>query len=229
MKHYFLAAWVAFIITGCSSTHQMNPYPGEQGSVSSVEAQFEMERKIKEARRDGVKEGVAIGFSKAQKIIVDEYYPYIKRLEAGKYAMRKGYITPPEIMVFQTKNGTLDYRATGCRIEKELDVNEIFKKFGSSVVSDVNEKIRENSDPSKKEDSESYSIVTRDEIQSSISKTTAAHTSVSRAVTASEANRILLDQYNIRFIEKEGEFKISFESVDEMNGFCSQFKICGGS
>lgn len=229
MKQYFLAAFAAFIITGCSSTHQMNPYPGEQGAVSSVEAQFEMERKIKEAHREGVKEGIAIGFSRAKKIIADEYYPYIKRLEVGKYAMRKGYITPPEVMVFQTKSGTLDYRATGCRIEKELDVNEIFKKFGSSVVADVNEKLGEDIDLGEKGDSESYSIVSRDEIQGSISKTTSAHTSVLRAVTASEANRILLEQYNIRFIEKEGEFKVSFESVDEMKGFCSQFQICGGS
>jgi len=227
VKQYFLAAFAAFIITGCSSTHQMNPYPGEQGAVSSVEAQFEMERKIKEARREGVKEGITIGFTKAQKIVVDEYLPYIKRLEAGKYAMRKGYITPPEVMVFQTKNGTLDYRATGCRIEKELDVNEIFKKFGSSVVMEKN--LEESSSFGVKEDSESYHIVSRDEIQGSISKTTAAHTSVARAVTASEANRILLEQYNIRFVEKEGEFKVSFESVEEMQGFCSQFKICGGS
>ena len=113
-------AIATILISGCSSTHQMNPTPDEQKNsrVSQEEAQFNQERIKQENYDRGMKDGIKRGYDEAIRVITKEYLPYIKRLEAGKYAMKKGYVTPPEIMVFQIQMASLVIVLQGVKSKK---------------------------------------------------------------------------------------------------------------
>ena len=223
----YISVVLAGLFVGCSSTHQMNPTPGEQSSsrASIAEEEFTKERQLKDAYEKGLKEGVAKGHDQAINIITKEYLPYIKRLEAGKYAMRKGFITPPEVMVFQNTDGTLSYKTTGCKIEKELDINDIFKRFGESVL--VN-----GSTASKEEvsqisgTSDSYFISERDTASTGIQRSGSQIGNVIKSIEKTAANKIVLDEYNIRYTEKDGLYLATFSTQEETDGFCGQFHIC---
>lgn len=219
----------AACFSGCSSVHQMNPTPEQQSGakISISEDDFNKERAIQEAYDKGFKEGIKKGTDQTISIITKEYLPYIKRLEAGKYAVRKGYITPPEIMVFQGTDGTLSYRATGCKIEKELDVADIFKKFGSSVVVSSEKATKtEYKDAESAVDDESYQISPRDHISTSVLRPWNQSEVITKVITKTSSNKLVLDEYNVQYSEKEGDYIASFTTQEEMEGFCGQFRIC---
>lgn len=229
MRNFYVPTLLLILLGGCaSSTHQMNLTPQQQNGsgVTTEENDFIKERIAKENYEKGLEEGIRKGFSKASNIITKEYLPYIKRLEAGKYAMRKGYFTPPEVMVFQNPNGTLNYRATGCKIEKELDVNDIFKRFGESVLVKDIETDYQNPVKSDVQDS-SYSISDRDRVVGSIPMRPGATTDkITKRIEKTTANKLVLDQYNVSYSESDGIYLAVFSGPAEMEGFCSQFNIC---
>lgn len=231
MKKILFGASVAAAIalmTGCSSTHQMNPTPSEQkaGGISSAEEAFNREKEIKEAYEKGLKVGISKGYDKAAKIITDEYLPYMKRLEAGKYVMKKGYVTAPEVMVFQKNDGTLNYRVSGCKIEKELDVNDIFKRFGKSVVVGEDVAAGDNAEAGEDVAISGYHLAERDEIIYPVMRPGSVSERMIKNIEKTTANRIVLDEYNIRYSEKDGVYVATFATKEEMEGFCSQFRIC---
>lgn len=219
----------AILFTGCTSVHQVNPTPEQQAGakISTAEDEFNRERQIKEAYNKGMREGISKGHDQAVSIITKEYLPYIKRLEAGKYAVRKGYITPPEVMIFQAQDGTLSYRTTGCKIEKELDVNEIFKKFGSSVViSSSSSKFSDDKTVEASIPDESYRISYRDSVSIPTMRPGSQSEIMTKNISKTAANKLVLDEYNIRYSEIDGEYVASFATKEEMEGFCGQFRIC---
>lgn len=230
MKKYIGSVLLGTVLfSGCTSVHQVNPTPEQQigTKTSVVEDEFNKERQIQEAYNKGMREGIFKGHDQAVSIITKEYLPYIKRLEAGKYAVRKGYITPPEVMVLQGSDGTLSYRTTGCKIEKELDVNDIFKKFGSSVVisnssaMSVNEKTADQSAAD-----ESYRISYRDSVSIPTMRPGSQSEIMTKNISKTAANKLVLDEYNIRYSEIDGGYVASFATKEEMEGFCGQFRIC---
>lgn len=222
---------ITMIVGGCSSTHQMNPTPDQQGNLKLTQSEedFNKERLIKEAHDKGVKEGISRGFDQAKNIIIKEYLPYIKRLEAGKYAMRKGNITPPEVMIYQSNDGTLSYKTTGCKIEKELNVDEIFKRFGDSVVvkSESSTILNKQGEAmSGSVNADSYFVSERDAVVNTPTRSAAPADIVFQNIEKTDANKLVLDQYNITYSEKDGSYVAVFNGNAEMNGFCDQFKIC---
>lgn len=224
------AVLTALMFVGCSSTHQMNPTPQEQGSslATSAEAEFNRERQIKEAYEQGYKKGASEAHDEAVRIITEEYLPYIKRLEAGKYAIKKGHITPPEVMILQAEDGSLSYRTTGCKIEKELDVGDIFKRFGKSVV--VSQGAGQKTDHVGADSvSESYAFAGRDAVRYPVMRPGSAAEMMTTEIAKTSVNKLVLDEYNVRYSEKEGSYLAVFASKAEMDGFCNQFRICGGN
>lgn len=231
LTHYLPMLAMTMIVGGCSAAHQMNPTPDQQGNskLAQSEEDFNKERLIKEAHDKGVKEGIGRGFDKAKNIIINEYLPYIKRLEAGKYAMRKGNITPPEVMVYQSNDGTLSYKTTGCKIEKELNVDEIFKRFGESVVVKSESPAAQNKQGetiSGSLNADSYFVSERDASVAAPARSAAPADIVFQTIEKTDANKLVLDQYNITYSEKDGNYVAVFNGEAEMNGFCDQFKIC---
>lgn len=219
----------AVLFSGCTSVHQVNPTPEQQvgTKTSAAEDEFNKERQIQEAYNKGMREGISKGHDQAVSIITKEYLPYIKRLEAGKYAVRKGYITPPEVMVLQGSDGTLSYRTTGCKIEKELDVNDIFKKFGSSVViSNSSSKLGDDKAMQPSAADESYRISYRDSVSIPTMRPGSQSEIMTKNISKTAANKLVLDEYNIRYSEIDGEYVASFATKEEMEGFCGQFRIC---
>lgn len=226
-----LAALSAMIFMGgCTSTHQMNPTPDQQSTskVSYAEAEFNKERLIQEAYEKGLKVGVSKGHDQAIEIITKEYLPYIKRMEAGKYVIRKGFITAPEVMIYQNNNGTLNYRTTGCKIEKELDVQDIFKRFGKDVIVESGQTKPENafSESGNVSSGDAYHIAYRDETLPSVLRPGYKDESMVKSINKTTSNKLVLDEYNVRYSEKENAYIAVFSTKEEMEGFCSQFRIC---
>lgn len=217
----------AMVLLGCSSTYQVNPTPGEQKSSKSTEERdFEYERKIKEAYNKGFKDGSMKGSEQAISIIRDEYAPQIKRMEAGKYAIKKGYITPPEVMVVQNPDGSMSYRTTGCKIEKELNVDDIMKRFGPQIQSSKADLLSVQDSQDITSESSSYKIAPRDISKASVQRPNHAEMSMIAKIPSTAANKMVLDEYNVRYSEKEGVFQAVFSSKEEMDGFCGQFHLC---
>jgi hypothetical protein len=230
MKLYIGSVFIgAVLFSGCTSVHQMNPTPDQQISTktSMAEDEFNKERLVQEAYNKGVREGISRGHDQAVSIITKEYLPYIKRLEAGKYAVRKGYITPPEVMVLQGSDGTLSYRTTGCKIEKELDVNDIFKKFGSSVViSNSTAMVVNEKNANENFVDESYRISYRDSVAIPTMRPGSQSEIMTKNISKTATNKLVLDEYNIHYSELDGVYIASFATKEEMEGFCGQFRIC---
>jgi hypothetical protein len=79
---------------------------------------------------DGKKEGLRMGYAKAKKEMMKKLkrrVSSIKAMEAGKYLSRKHKITAPEIYQIRNPDGTLSIKVKGCRLEKELTLEEIVR------------------------------------------------------------------------------------------------------
>ncbi len=82
--------------------------------------------------RDGYTKGYMDGFRKAwtergkrDALILQLYKMQYKALEAGKYVLKQGKVTPPRLYKILTPDGNLVYKIEGCRVEEPADLSHI--------------------------------------------------------------------------------------------------------
>ena len=84
----------------------------------------------KKGYKMGYKRGYIEGYKQAVKdfkTILKAYKDDIRALELGKYLTKKGYITYPRLWRVVKGDGTIEYKITGCRIEKTRNLEDIIR------------------------------------------------------------------------------------------------------
>jgi hypothetical protein len=210
-------------ITGCSSKQQVNSLPNEYTNLSKEKEYEDMRKKIIEENKE---KWVNEGFNKAKKI-VEKYAQKIKSYEVGKYALRKGYVTYPQIIPIE-ENGIVRIENMGCELKKELSVDEIMTIYAndslktgttSSFGVSVNDGIL----------NDSYvSSVNNEYISNNqqIESVQSFNESFEKTFQLSYRNKEQLDKYNVSYFKSGGDLTATFKNKNDYATFCQMSDIC---
>lgn len=216
---------IILLLTGCSSKEQVNSLPNDYTNLSKEKDYEDMKKKIIEENRDiWVKEG----FDKAKRII-EKYAQKIKSYEVGKYALRKGYVTYPQIVPIEV-NGIVTIENMGCELKKELSVDEIMTIYANDSLktTTTNYDIINSSFGGNSASSSSITAINNDYNTNSnfIETTQSFNESFEKAFQLSYKNKEQLDKYNVSYLKSGGELIATFKNKNEFNSFCQMSEIC---
>ncbi|EAH7567692.1 hypothetical protein EOD82_08990, partial [Campylobacter jejuni] len=91
---------------------------------------------------NGYEQGVREAFKQA-KLMLKNYQDELKAYEIGKYLIKNQNLTYPQVWQEIDNNGLMKLRVLPSKIEKELNIDELFAKFAyiPKINSSINEKL----------------------------------------------------------------------------------------
>lgn len=216
----FLVSIILF--TGCSSKEQINSLPSEQIDLVREKNYKDMEKKIVEENRE---KWIEIGFERAKKSL-EKYKEKINSYEVGKYALRKGYVTYPQIVAVED-GGQVSIQNFGCEIKKELSIDEIMTIFANDTLQTTSF-----ASPSLSYGNtggiDQISSVSADYVSnnSRIESTSSFNESYEKRFLNSFKNKEQLDKYNVAYLRSSGELIAKFKNNEDFSSFCKMSDIC---
>lgn len=171
--------------------------------------------------KDGYEEGYRKGYEEAKqrayeyyKKLIELYKADLQALEAGKYLDRKNLITYPRVYRVLKKDGSVEIRVSGCRIEDLRDLEKL-EVYSIPLISE--ETIKQTKEL---EDllSLPYDVSPPDGIVSKESV----------IVELPMSARSALDRHGIPYIynEKLNKIKAVFPSKERLKAFCKIEGVC---
>lgn len=226
IKVAFLIGLSTIIFSGCSSKEQANALPNQYTDLNKEKEYEDMKKKIIEENRD---KWINEGFNKAKKILTN-YASKIKSYEVGKYAMRKGYVTYPQIVAVE-ENGQVSVQNFGCEIKKELSIDEIMTIFANDGLqtSTVYNPSSASNNSTLNSNSSDVSAVGVDYTMGgnkTVQTTSELNNLIEKSFQNSFKNKEILDNYSVSYIRSGGELIASFKSDQEYSNFCQMTSIC---
>lgn len=223
-----LSSLMVLLLSGCSSKEQVNSLPNDYTNLSKEKDYEDMKKKIIEENRDiWVKEG----FDKAKRII-EKYAQKIKSYEVGKYALRKGYVTYPQIVPIEV-NGVVTIENMGCELKKELSVDEIMTIYANDSLKTTTNNYDALSPTSSFDGNDvpntsSITAINNDYNTNNnfIETTQSFNESFEKAFQLSYKNKEQLDKYNVSYLKSGGELIATFKNKNEYSSFCQMSEIC---
>lgn len=190
---------------------------------SSEAEEFFYQRGVEAGYKQGYEQGVKDAFIESKKILA-QYKNEIKAFEIGKYLVRNGYITYPKVWQRVDSNGDIKIEIQPSRIEKELNIADIFTKFGSIPTAPYAEKAESNPLHAKN----SVYSATRDNFSSTPKKASANQDIVTISMENTGTNEEIVRRANLVYsVDKpNNRIKVMFFNRTEKNNFCSQYQIC---
>ena len=172
----------------------------------------------------GYKKGIEKGLEIAKKVLKN-YKENIRAYEIGKYLIERRYLTYPQ--VWQVREGnSVRLVVTPARIEKELNIDELFDRFGSDIPEYPK---KDEQLPQDKEKLNSVYIADRDVPQDLPDSASRDDRIVTMKVRKTYRNREILDRANLVYQDAGNYYKVMFFSSNEKRDFCRNFrKMCMG-
>lgn len=167
----------------------------------------------------GAKEGM-----KEAKNILKRYANELRAYEVGKYLVQSKKLTYPQVYQQQNSNGTFSLVVTPSRIEKELNIDELFTKFST-----LPEKIVDNDVLTELSINERNSVhlSKRDNNDNDIpQKSDSTARTQTLEIEKSSRNFDILKRANVVFSDEGKTYNVLFFSAREKSDFCNSFKIC---
>lgn len=170
---------------------------------------------------DGYESGVAKGLAIAKNVVA-KYKDRIKAYEVGKYLIQEKYLTYPQVWQMIDNDGNVVLSVTPSKIEKELNIDDIFAEFAEIPKKDYK--------AGSLEQSLNNSVVlsSRDYNANDLPDSTKRDSNISYInIKKTSKNEELLKKANVVFEENKKSYKVIFFSPQEKIDFCKNFKeIC---
>lgn len=179
-----------------------------------------------QGQKDGFEQGVKEAFIVAKKVL-NEYKEEIRAYEIGKYLLREKYLTAPKIyQTLGTTGDTLQIQVMKSRIEKELNIEDIFAKFGTIPTLKDNASLSTNQ--RSIDELNSVNIANRDNILNLPNEAAKNDKIITVSIEKNAKNEELLKNTNAVYSldNDNNRFKVMFFTRTEKDNFCNSFKIC---
>ncbi|HFU75126.1 MAG TPA: hypothetical protein ENK66_02665 [Arcobacter sp.] len=182
--------------------------------------------------KEGYNEAYAAGYTKAIKdaiMALERYKTLIEAREAGKYLSEENKISYPEVYSVK-KNGGMQIKIHGCKIEKELSISDILKipVINAEALSDGEFDAYEASADKNDEEkvSNSIEIVKRDRAKSEKPMLPGNETQRARRFYNNTPTvRKALDINNVAYSVDDNKVKALFSSKESADLFESEYHI----
>ena len=218
----FALSAVLMSFVGCG-TKTLNHSAQSKKSIEMIEKD-NYTKGYKQAIKDTKEEFTRLGFSKAKKIL-KLYTAKIRALEAGKYALKKGLVTPPEIIAIDNGNTNVSLSVTGCKIDRQrtpLEIMSFYNEYSDLIAVSKNQSIDRNArvsiDNITTPDTKGYS---KNNIINNLN-----NKSVYVRVVNTAYNKSKLDSLGHPYIQKGYYYMLKFDTKEVANIFCDESKIC---
>ncbi|HEG2941913.1 TPA: hypothetical protein SCW98_001664 [Campylobacter jejuni] len=184
---------------------------------------FFYQRGYENGYNKGFEAGVKKAFEEAKNVLV-KYKEQLTAYEVGKYLITSRYLTYPEVWQEKTEDGTFKLRVTPSKIERPLDVDELFTKFSNIPLTDGTQT------PSLEltaEEKNSVYLSNRDSnandmpqnVDEDIKTTTLS-------INKTAKNLDVLKKANVVFSDEGNVYNVLFFTPQEKKDFCKSYKIC---
>lgn len=207
MKKYFL---------GLSVFLTMNLY------AASTE-DFFYNRGYEAGHNAGFEAGVKMAFEEAKNVLM-KYEQELQAYEIGKYLIRSGNLTYPQVFQETTDDGTVRLRVTNSKIERMLNIDELFYKFATIPVRPSKE-----NNPLELTLAEKNSVVlsVRDSNTNSLPQRVSERTNTRTLSLAKNSKNLeILKKANVVFSDEGGAYNVLFFTDTERSSFCKEYQIC---
>lgn len=179
-----------------------------------------------QGQKDGFEQGVREAFIVAKKVL-DEYKEEIRAYEIGKYLSKEKYLTAPRI--YQTLGATgdtLQIQVMKSRIEKELNIEDIFAKFGT--IPTLKDASTLSTNTRNIDELNSVNLASRDNILNLPNEADKNDKIITVSIEKNAKNEELLKNTNAVYSldNDNNRFKVMFFTRTEKDNFCNSFKIC---
>ena len=195
---------------------------GSLAFASSTE-DFFYKRGYEMGYNEGFSEGVRRAYEEA-KNIMKKYEAELQAYELGKFLIANQNVTFPQVWQESDENGVLKLRVTPSKIERAVDVEGLFAKFGTIPIKPANP--ADNLELSIQEIN-SVNLSNRDSNINAIPQNPNAPISTKiLQVRKSSKNLEVLKKANVVFSEEDNTYNIVFFTEQEKTDFCKNFQIC---
>lgn len=172
---------------------------------------------------EGFNQGVRMAYEEAKKIM-KTYEKEMKAYEIGKFLIVNQNLTFPQVWQEADNEGGLKLRITPSKIERALDVEGLFAKFGEIPIKDVN--ASDNLELTL-EEKNSVNLSRRDSnINDMPQKPNDSIMGNTLQVKNNSKNLEVLKRANVVFSDEGETLNVLFFTEQEKKDFCKNFKIC---
>lgn len=192
-------------------------------SDSSSTEDFFYQRGYEKGYSSGYEKGVEEAFKEA-KTMLKNYANELKAYEIGKYLIKNENLTYPQVWQETDNSGLVKLRILPSRIEKEINVDELFSKFANIPT----RKAAINKDLELSADEQNSVLLSyRDgNINALPQKANTAENKQTLSLAKSSKNLEILKKANVVFSDEGSFYNVLFFTKTEKEDFCKQFEIC---
>jgi hypothetical protein len=169
----------------------------------------------------GYEEGVKAMQAEAKKIL-NKYMDDIKAYEIGKYLIKEKKITAPKIYQERAPDGTVKIVVMKSEILDELNIDDIFTRYGNIPLKDYNS-------PAQVNDVKLNSVYLANRDNNVATMPSAANRDKSITtlnLKKTWKNKDILQKANLVYSEDDDFYKVIFFTSKEKQDFCKNFGVC---
>lgn len=172
---------------------------------------------------EGYKAGVVKAFEEAKQILV-RYDNELKAFELGKYLIKAQNLTYPRVYQEKNENNEFKFVITQSEIQKEINVEELFSKFGS--LPQIEPDLKQNNELSLDEKNSVY-LSFRDNNTNDLPQNVSSDSNIKTLnIDKTSKNLEILKKANVVFSDENDRYNVLFFTEEEKKDFCKQFNIC---
>lgn len=182
---------------------------------------FYYDRGYENGYQKGLLKGQEEAFKDA-KLILKAYKDKIKAYEIGKYLVESKRLTAPQVYQ-ELENGNMKIVVIPSKIEKELNIEDIFDEFGSLPTLAKNKNVQE----VEKDFNELNSVYLREndgKYNDMFDKASRDSDKTTLRVRKTSKNRDVLNSANVAYVENKSNYEVVFFTKQEKRDFCSEFR-----
>lgn len=172
---------------------------------------------------NGFEEGVRQAMAESKRML-ELYGAELKAYEIGKYLIKTQNLTYPQVWQEIDDSGLVKLRIIPSRIEKELNIDELFTKFTN--IPTMNAQTKSKSKLSLEEKNSVY-LSNRDSninhLPQNVNSATNQHT---LNIKKTSKNLDILKKANVVFSDEGETYNVLFFTSTEKQDFCRQYEIC---
>ncbi|TEY00717.1 hypothetical protein [Campylobacter sp. US33a] len=184
---------------------------------------FFYQRGFESGYNKGFEQGVKRAFEEAKNVL-EKYKDQLTAYEVGKYLVTTRYLTYPEVWQERSEDGTFKLRILPSKIERPINIDELFTKFSTLPLKDGLES------PSLElsvEERNSVYLSDRDSNTNDMPQNVEEDVKTTTlSITKTAKNLDVLKKANVVFSDEGSVYNVLFFTPQEKRDFCKSYKIC---
>lgn len=192
------------------------------GAETSTE-DFFYQRGYENGFASGFEEGVRKAMEESKRML-EIYGNELKAYEIGKYLIKTQNLTYPQVWQEVDETGAIKLRIIPSRIEKELNIDELFAKF--VTIPTIAPYVLEKGKLSLNEKNSVYLSDRDSNINEMPQNVNAQSNKQTLSIKKSSKNLDILKKANVVFSDEGKSYNVLFFTKQEKQDFCNQYEIC---